>query len=76
MSECVGDLERGSIRNVKINALSARKSMGLIGMPISPVKTIRGKKNVEQPPLSCLHTEAGREGWREGDIRGRQRGMR
>jgi hypothetical protein len=42
----VEDLEQGSIRNVKINALSARKSMGLIGMPISPVKTIRGKKNV------------------------------
>lgn len=40
-SERAGDLERGSIRNLKINALSARKSMGLIGMPIGPVKTIK-----------------------------------
>lgn len=39
--ERAGDLERGSIRNLKINALSARKSMGLIGMPIVPVKTIK-----------------------------------
>lgn len=51
MSECAGDLEQGSIRNLKINALSARKSMGLIGMPIGPVKTIKREEK-------CLTTSS------------------
>lgn len=51
VSECAGDLERGSIRNLKINALSARKSMGLIGMPIGPVKTIKREEK-------CLTTSS------------------
>ena len=52
VSECAGDLERGSIRNLKINSLSARKSMGLIGMPIGPVKTIkREEKCLTTSPL-------------------------
>ena len=75
MSECARDLERGSIRNLKINALSARKSMGLIGMPIGPVKTIKREEKC-LTTSSCLHRQRGGEGERvtepkERNIRGR-----
>lgn len=79
MSECAGDLERGSIRNLKINALSARKSMGLIGMPIGPVKTIkREEKCLTTSSLLLTQTqrESGTEGGLKRNIRGRQSGMR
>ena len=66
MSECAGDLELGSIRNLKINALSARKSMGLIGMPIGPVKTIkREEKCLTTSSLAYIDTgERGERGER------------
>lgn len=62
-SEHAGDLERGSIRNLKINALSARKSMGLIGMPIGPVKTIKR----EEKCLTTFPDSRHGGGEREGD---------
>lgn len=61
MSECAGDLERGSIRNLKINALSARKSMGLIGMPIGPVKTIKREEKCLTTAALLLTQTQGRE---------------
>lgn len=69
VSERAGDLERGSIRNLKINALSARKSMGLIGMPIVPVKTIKREEKclTTSPPLL---TDTERGGGPKRNIRG------
>lgn len=72
MSKRAGDLERGSIRNLKINALSARKSMGLIGMPIGPVKTIKREEKC-LTTSSCLHRHRGSKG--ESD-RGLKRNIR
>lgn len=66
-SERAGDLERGSIRNLKINALSARKSMGLIGMPIGPVKTIKREEKCLTTFPDSRHGGGERAGGRETD---------
>lgn len=50
------------MRNLKINALSAGKSMGLIGMPIGPVKTIKREEKcltTSSLSLSLAYMDAG-----------------